>query len=162
MAVAAAAAGVIAVVSLQSDRSGPLVGGAGGRSSADTPTTAPASGDSTTTTVPASGGSTTTTSPQSKSSAGVRSAVGKSEQYGYGVLATQVTVRGSQIVNVTIVTLQTDEPRSQSIADEAIPQLKREVLSAQSARINAISGATYTSEGYALSVQSALDKLHVS
>jgi uncharacterized protein with FMN-binding domain len=40
--------------------------------------------------------------------------------------------------------------------------LRREVLAAQSAHINGVSGATYTSEAYAYSVQAALDRLHVS
>ena len=39
--------------------------------------------------------------------------------------------------------------------------LKSEVLAAHSARINAVSGATYTSQAYAASIQSALDKLHL-
>jgi uncharacterized protein with FMN-binding domain len=38
--------------------------------------------------------------------------------------------------------------------------LRNEVLAAQSANINAVSGATYTSQAYALSVQAALDKVH--
>jgi uncharacterized protein with FMN-binding domain len=39
-----------------------------------------------------------------------------------------------------------------------VPQLTQEALSAQSARIDAVSGATYTSDGYIRSLQSALDK----
>jgi uncharacterized protein with FMN-binding domain len=46
------------------------------------------------------------------------------------------------------------------LANRAIPVLRNEVLSAQSARIQAVSGATYTSEAYAQSVQAALDKAH--
>jgi uncharacterized protein with FMN-binding domain len=48
--------------------------------------------------------------------------------------------------------------RSQEIADYAVPTLTREALGAQSAHIQAVSGASYTSEGYMLSLQSALDK----
>jgi len=89
-----------------------------------------------------------------------RSAVGATEQYGYGALSVRVTVRGSQIEDVTVNGLQTAEQYSQQLAAQVIPMLHSEVLSAQSARINGISGATYTSQAYALSVQSALDKLH--
>jgi uncharacterized protein with FMN-binding domain len=39
--------------------------------------------------------------------------------------------------------------------------LKSQVMAADSARINGVSGATYTSEAYAYSLQSALDKLHI-
>jgi uncharacterized protein with FMN-binding domain len=56
--------------------------------------------------------------------------------------------------------LRVAEPTSQQIADQVLPMLRSEVLAADSARINAVTGATYTSEAYAASVQSALDKLH--
>jgi len=91
-----------------------------------------------------------------------RSAVGASEQYGYGALSVRVTVRGNQIEDVQVNRLQTAEQYSQQLATQVIPMLHSEVLSAQSARINSISGASYTSQAYALSVQSALDKLHVA
>lgn len=89
-----------------------------------------------------------------------RSAVGTTEQYGYGALSVAVTVRGSRIEDVRVRGLQTAEQYSQQLAAQVIPMLRSEVLSAQSARINGISGASYTSQAYALSVQSALDKLH--
>ena len=112
----------------------------------------------TTTTTPGSGPtSTTSTAP----SGVARTATGTSEQYGYGVLAVKVTVQGRQITDVSVASLQTAEQYSQSLAQQVIPTLRGEVLSAQSAHINGISGATYTSEAYAYSVQSALDKLGV-
>jgi uncharacterized protein with FMN-binding domain len=52
-----------------------------------------------------------------------------------------------------------DQRRSQQISSYVAPQLQSEVLSAQSANVNTISGATYTSEGYLQSLQSALDQL---
>lgn len=93
---------------------------------------------------------------------GTRSATGALEQYGYGQLSVTVTVSGSRVVGVSVAQLQTAEQYSQEVAQYAIPTLRNEVLSAQSARISSVSGATYTSEAYAYSVQSALDKLHVS
>jgi uncharacterized protein with FMN-binding domain len=87
--------------------------------------------------------------------------VGSSAQFGYGLLEVKVTVRGTRITNVSVPVLETAEPTSQQISEQAIPMLTAEVLSAQSAGINAISGATYTSEGYAQSLQAALDKLHI-
>lgn len=90
-----------------------------------------------------------------------RSAVGAIERYGYGALSVRVTVRGNRIENVTVNGLQAAEQYSQQLAAQVIPMLHSEVLSAQSARINGISGASYTSQAYALSVQSALDKLHI-
>lgn len=88
------------------------------------------------------------------------SAVGAAEQYGYGILSARVTVRGSKIASVQIARLQTADSYSQQLAVQVIPYLRREVLASQTAHLNGISGATYTSEAYASSVQSALDKLH--
>lgn len=98
--------------------------------------------------------------PSSASGSAVRNLKGATEQYGYGQLAVRVTVRGSRIVNVSVPYIQTAEQYSQQLASQAIPMLKNEVLAAQSAQINAVSGATYTSQAYAASVQAALDKLH--
>lgn len=109
--------------------------------------------------------STTTTDPRhappptAPPAAAATSALGNNEQYGYGVLAVRITVRAGRITNVSVANLQTAEQYSQSLAQQVIPVLRHEVLSAQSAHINGISGATYTSEAYASSVQSALDRL---
>jgi uncharacterized protein with FMN-binding domain len=92
---------------------------------------------------------------------GVHSATGRLEPYGYGELSVKVTVNAGQITAVSVPILRTAEPYSQQLAQQVIPMLKSEVLAAHSARINGISGATYTSEAYATSLQSALDKLHL-
>jgi uncharacterized protein with FMN-binding domain len=81
--------------------------------------------------------------------------------YGYGELAARVAISGGRITGVSVPVLKVAEQFSQELADRAIPVLRHEVLAAQSARIQAVSGATYTSEAYAQSVQAALDKAHV-
>ena len=91
----------------------------------------------------------------------VRSAVGGTEQFGYGLLDVKVTVSGTRITDVSVPTLQVAEFTSQQICEQAIPLLRSEVLTTQSARIDAVSGATYTSEAYAASLQAALDALHM-
>jgi FMN-binding domain len=91
----------------------------------------------------------------------VRSAVGPNEQFGYGVLDVKVTVSGTRITDVSVPALQVAEFTSQQICEQAIPLLTTEVLSAQSASIDGVSGATFTSEAYAQSLQAALDALHV-
>ncbi len=91
----------------------------------------------------------------------VRSALGVSEQFGYGILDGKVTVSGGRITDVSVPGLQVAEPTSQVICEQAIPILRSEALSAQSARIDGVSGATDTSEACALSLQAALDELHV-
>jgi len=90
-----------------------------------------------------------------------RSAAGAVVQYGYGQLSVTVTVRGNQIVAVSDPVLHTIDQYSQQLAQQVIPMLRSEVLAAHSAQIHGVSGATYTSEAYAQSIQSALDKLHV-
>jgi uncharacterized protein with FMN-binding domain len=61
---------------------------------------------------------------------------------------------------VQAVQLPFDRPRSAEISQYASPRLHDEVLQAQSAQIDSLSGATYTSDSYAQSVQSALDLAH--
>jgi uncharacterized protein with FMN-binding domain len=107
------------------------------------------------TTVPA----VTTTPAGPTSSGGGSSATGDLEQYGYGELATKVTMRDGRISDVSVVELQTAEQYSQDLAQQVIPMLRREVLSAQGVRVDVISGATYTSEAYLYSVESALARL---
>jgi hypothetical protein len=89
-----------------------------------------------------------------------RHATGAVEPYGYGQLSVAVTVRGGQIVAVSVPVLHTVDPYSQQLAEQVIPELRSEVLAGHSAQIHAVSGATFTSEAYAQSIQSALDKLH--
>jgi uncharacterized protein with FMN-binding domain len=89
-----------------------------------------------------------------------RSATGPGVNFGYGTIAVKVTVAGSRIVNVSVPKLSTLDPTSQQIAAQAIPMLRSQVLAAHSARIYGVSGATYTSEGYARSLQAALTQLH--
>ena len=92
---------------------------------------------------------------------GTHSVTGAMEQFGYGELAVRVTVTGSRITNVTVPALQTAEPFSRQLSEQAIPLLKSQVLAADSASINGVSGATFTSEAYATSLQAALDKLRL-
>ncbi len=105
------------------------------------------------------GGGAAVAGPSVAGPGAVRSAVGPDVQYGYGVLDVKVTVRGTHITDVSVPLLQTAEPTSQQISTEAIAILRGEALSAQSGHIDAISGATYTSEAYIQSLQAALDKL---
>jgi uncharacterized protein with FMN-binding domain len=116
------------------------------------PSTTPTTSSGTTATGP--------TSPTSPPIVQLASAVGANEQYGYGVLSVKVTLRGHRIVDVSVANLQTAEQYSQSIAQQVIPVLRQEVLAAQGVGVNSISGATYTTEAYLYSVQSALTKLN--
>ncbi len=75
----------------------------------------------------------------------------------YGPVQVQVTITDGKITDVTAVEYPQEEPRDQEINAEAIPELRNQVLAAQSANVQGVSGATFTTEGYVASVQSALD-----
>jgi hypothetical protein len=90
-----------------------------------------------------------------------RTTTGPQVNFGYGSIAVKVTVAGTRITHVSVASLSTLEPTSQQISSQAIPALRSEVLSVQGASINGVSGATYTSQGYARSLQAALDQMHV-
>jgi len=77
----------------------------------------------------------------------------------YGDVQVEVTISGGAIAEVTALQLPDRDRRSESIASAAEPILREEALTAQSANIDLLSGATYTSEAYAESLQSALDQV---
>lgn len=78
----------------------------------------------------------------------------------FGDVQVKVIVRGGRITDIQTPQMPFDRPRSQQISQEAAPLLHDEVLQAQSAQIDSLSGATYTSDAYAQSLQSALDQAH--
>lgn len=76
----------------------------------------------------------------------------------YGPVQVEITLDGARISDIQALRLPTDRPYSRRISEVVEPMLRQEVLQAQSSRIQLISGATYTSTGYAMSLQSALDQ----
>jgi len=102
-----------------------------------------------------------TTSPPTTTTApgGTRVIDGPVASNDFGDVQVRVTLNGSQIVDVQALQLPRDRSRSARISDAAGPILRREALHAQSANIDLVSGATYTSESYAESLQGALDKV---
>lgn len=88
----------------------------------------------------------------------VRSVTGGIATTPYGPVQVQVSLRGNRITAVHPVQLPSDAQRSVQIADYAIPRLVQETLAAQSAHIDMVSGASFTSAGYERSLQSALDR----
>lgn len=90
--------------------------------------------------------------------AAARTVTGAAATTPYGPMQVQVTLTGMKITKVTVLQQTNDGTESNQIDGNAIPKLTSEALAAQSARIDAVSGATYTSSGYIKSLQSALDK----
>ena len=83
---------------------------------------------------------------------------GEAAQTRYGPVQVQLEVSGSQITNVSVLQYPDSDGRDVEINQYALPQLIQQTLDAQSGSVSMVSGATYTSEGYAQSLQSALDQ----
>jgi uncharacterized protein with FMN-binding domain len=79
----------------------------------------------------------------------------------FGDVVVRVVITNGHITDVQALQLPNDRAQSAYISEVAGPMLRSEVLKAQSAQIDLISGATYTSESYAESVESALRKAHM-
>jgi uncharacterized protein with FMN-binding domain len=94
--------------------------------------------------------------PSAKSQ--TRSVTGSSVGTPYGDVEVRVTFTGAEITDVVPVRLPDSNGVDQEIDQQAVPILIQETLTAQSASIQAVSGASYTSDGYIQSLQSALDK----
>jgi uncharacterized protein with FMN-binding domain len=99
-----------------------------------------------------------TGSPAKPKAPTTQTAVGDAIQFRYGVVQVKATVRAGQLTAVQTTSLQGDGGRSQSIDEQAEPLLRQEALQAHSANIDIVSGATYTSQAYAQSLQSAIDR----
>ncbi|MFE5405044.1 FMN-binding protein [Streptomyces sp. NPDC056580] len=140
LASAATVSGMVLLLSLKPHAAPALAAG--------TPVPAPA---------PTSSGSSVSPGSTKAPAAGARTVTGDTVQTRWGPVRVRVTIQSGKLTDVTAVTYPTENPRDQEINGYAIPQLRREALAAQSADIDMVSGATYTSTGYKQSLQSALD-----
>lgn len=111
------------------------------------PTTAPPSQPTTAPPAPAPAASSAPPKPSG-------TFTGPSENTQYGSVQVQITVSNGKITGANGSLPDGGDNTSQ----DAIPQLNQEVLTAQSAHIQAVSGATYTSDGYVRSLQQAVDQ----
>jgi uncharacterized protein with FMN-binding domain len=106
---------------------------------------------------PAAAAATPTPTP-TRSSSAAKTATGDVIPTRYGNVQLKVTVSGGKITSVEAVQLPTGDPKSYAISSYAEPLLRQSALSKQNGDVDAVSGATYTSEGYKSALQSALDK----
>lgn len=106
-----------------------------------------------------SGGSATGSGSSGSSTTVSGAATGNAVDTRYGSAQVRVTVKNGKIVAIEALQLQSNDPHSQQISSSAAPVLQQEVLTKQTADVDAVSGATYTSASYTQSLQSALDKL---
>jgi uncharacterized protein with FMN-binding domain len=96
-------------------------------------------------------------SPSASTGAEDGTYTGAAETTRFGTTQVKVSISGGRITDVAAVQLNQDDPRSTQISQEAAPLLRTEVLAKQTAAVDAISGATYTTDAYEASLQSALD-----
>ena len=90
--------------------------------------------------------------------AGETAVNGKVADTAYGPVQIQLIKRAGKIVKVAVLVQPTNTLHDVQIGEFAFPKLISETLAAQNGKIDAVSGATYTSAGYIQSLQSALDK----
>ena len=162
----ATVSGIVLLLGLKPHSSGSALGTSsfsiGSGASAPTTTTAPATGSG------GSGGTSGQSSPPSPAPAssarttpatsGTKVVTGDAADTRYGPVQLQVTFSGKKISSINVLEYPTESFRDQQINSYALPILNQEAMSAQSAHIDVVSGATYTSDGYAQSLQSAIDK----
>jgi len=111
---------------------------------------------------------TTSAEPSAPSTAGVQTPAttvsgtytGDAVQTRYGTVQVEITVTDGQITAVDALQAPSGNPRNEQITSHAVPILTDEVLAAQNANVDSVSGASYTSDGYLQSLQSALDQMN--
>jgi uncharacterized protein with FMN-binding domain len=109
---------------------------------------------------PPTAGRTSPTAPQ-QTSAAPRTVVGPVVSTQYGNVQVAATVAGTRLKDVRALVLPSGDGRTNEISAQAGPLLRQEALTAKSANIDTISGASYTSAGYRQSLQAALDRARV-
>jgi len=120
---------------------------------ATTPSTAAPS-----TTAPSTRSSTPPVASTAPPSASAQQYTGTDVVYRYGDIQVRITLAGGRITDITIPAESATDPRSESINSQAIPILTQEALAAQNLNFDVVSGATFTSDAFAQSLQSALSQ----
>ncbi|WP_433466319.1 FMN-binding protein [Spirillospora sp. CA-128828] len=102
------------------------------------------------------------TQSSGSASSGNKTYTGSVAQTQWGPIQVTITVSDGKITDVAVPVYPNGNHRDEEINAFALPALKQEVLAAQSAKIDTVSGATVTSDGYVESLQSAIDAAHLS
>jgi uncharacterized protein with FMN-binding domain len=100
-------------------------------------------------------------SGDTSSSSGATTYTGDSVDTRWGPVQVAITVSSGKITKAEAVVYPTENPRDQEINSYAVPQLNSEAVQSQSGSIDAVSGATVTSDGYIQSLQSAIDQANL-
>lgn len=133
----------------------------GGDVAANGPTTPAGSTRNGTSTPAPSTGTPTSKKPSTSAAGAAKTYTGASIDTNYGPVQVQVTVVDGKVTRSKVTQVPWNDGRDQEINGYAVPILNKEVVQAQSGTIDMVSGATFTSDGYIQSLQSALDKAHL-
>jgi uncharacterized protein with FMN-binding domain len=106
----------------------------------------------------ASGGSGSKSASSTSTTTASKTVAGDVAQTIYGPIQVTITVKDGKVSSVSVPEYPDGTENDQQINSFALPELIQETIAADSARIDSVSGATYTSQGYVTSLQSALDK----
>ena len=163
LALVSTAAGLAAVLSFKTQGSAATSGAAaapatGTQASSSAPASTGSAGSGSGGTASGSGSTPAGSKSSTAGTGGGRTLTGAVSSTPYGPMQVQVTVEGKKITGVKVLQQTNTGVMSQQIDSNSIPQLTKETLTVQSARIDTVSGATATSTGYINSLQSALDK----
>ncbi|WP_322749766.1 MULTISPECIES: FMN-binding protein [unclassified Frankia] len=159
VAIASTVAGLVLLFSYRTSTStGATVASAAAVSTGDSATTSDSGSVSTAvSTAGATAGSTS-----GSTSGGSTATTGSAVNTRWGVVQVRITVAAGRIVSAETVQLPDHNPRDIEINRVAVPVLNSETVASQSAKIDVVSGATVTSDGYIRSLQSAIDAAHLS
>jgi len=127
---------------------------------ATVPKTTPTPSASASSGSPSSGSTSSGSTSAQTSSSGLTDGTftGQAANTRFGPVQVQITVSGGAITDVQVPQYPSESGRDQQINSRALPVLVKETVQAQSAEVDMVSGATYTSTGYRTSLQSALDQ----
>ena len=145
-------AGLAAIIALNPEGATTTAAAAGTSSSTGSAAARASTGSSSSGSTGTSTGSSSSSSVQDGTYTGTAVDVGR----GYGTVQVQATVTGGRLVDITALAVPSNDPRSSQISSQAVPMLVQQAISAQSASIGGVSGATYTSTGFAESLRAAL------
>ena len=123
------------------------------------PSASPTTGTARTTPTPAT--PTPSTSSSTAAAAGAGTVTGSAVNTRWGIVQVQITVANGKVTASSAVQFPQNNSRDRQINAYAVPALNQEAVAAQSADIDAVSGATVTSDGYVQSLQSAIDQANL-
>ena len=152
----ASAVALLLTYPTSTNRSVGTTGLAGLGSSTAAPAAAPAAQAA-----PATGGAGTGAGTGAAAGAAAGTFKGSIVQTQFGPVQVEIVVQNGKITSATAIKYPSANQRDVLIANYAVPTLNAEAVQAQSANISMVSGATYTSDGYLQSLQSAIDKAHL-